>query len=86
MGAKDPLYGLNWAALVCPLLLPVSFLWDLVSYWSLLASYWLARGATTHEDKVRGVQDQVIIFYAFYESYLGGFKFFLMMIYSLYLL
>ena len=28
-----PLYGLNWAALVCPLLLPVSYLWDLVSYW-----------------------------------------------------
>ena len=62
MGNKDPLYGLNWAALVCPLLLPVSFLWDLVSYWSLLASYWMARGATTHEDKVRGVQEQVIIF------------------------
>ena len=60
MGAKDPLYGLNWAALVCPFLLPVSFLWDLVSYWSLLASYWLERGDTTHDDKVRDVQDQVI--------------------------
>ena len=55
-------FGLNWAALVCPLLLPVSFLWDLVSYWSLLASYWLARGALTHEDKLRDVQDQVSIF------------------------
>ena len=67
MGTQDApwrvnTYGLNWAALVCPLLLPVSFLWDLVSYWSLLASYWLARGATTHEDKVQDVQEQVIIF------------------------
>ena len=66
MGNKGPLYGLNWAALVCPLLLPVSFLWDLVSYWSLLASYWLARGALTHEDKLRDVQDQVIIFYFYF--------------------
>ena len=55
-------YRCAGVVLVCPLLLPVSFLWDLVSYWSLLASYWLARGATTHEDKVQDVQEQVIIF------------------------
>ena len=30
------LTGVNWAALVCPLLLPVSFLWDVVSYWALI--------------------------------------------------
>ena len=71
MGTQDApwrvnTFGLNWAALVCPLLLPVSFLWDLVSYWSLLASYWLARGALTHEDKLRDVQDQVIIFHDYF--------------------
>ena len=33
---STPLTGVNWAALVCPLLLPVSFLWDVVSYWALI--------------------------------------------------
>ena len=33
---STPRAGLNWAALVCPLLLPVSFLWDVVSYWALI--------------------------------------------------
>ena len=33
---STPRTGVNWAALVCPLLLPVSFLWDVVSYWALI--------------------------------------------------
>ena len=33
---STPRAGVNWAALVCPLLLPVSFLWDVVSYWALI--------------------------------------------------
>ena len=64
MGTQDapwrvPTFGLNWAALVCPFLLPVSFLWDVISYWSILISYWMSRGAGSHAEKVRGVQDQV---------------------------
>ena len=72
---STPLTGVNWAALVCPLLLPVSFLWDVVSYWALiirrvpynrgvvisahLRRWWLSQGAASHEEKVRQVQEQV---------------------------
>ena len=49
----------NWAALVCPFLLPISYIWDVVSYWSLVFKYWSSRGAQSHDDKVRRVQEQV---------------------------
>ena len=53
--------GFNWAAAVCPFLLPISFIWDLVSYWSVIFSYWLSSwsGANRHADKVKKVQEQV---------------------------
>ena len=52
-------FGLDWAAVVCPLLLPVSFFWDLFSYWRLLLRFWCSRGGNTHKENVRKVQEQV---------------------------
>ena len=54
---------LSWAVLVCPLLLPLSYLWDVFSYWRLVISYWLARISSSphkrHRAKVQAVQEQV---------------------------
>ena len=58
-GKKHILDGVNWAAFVCPFLLPVSYIWDLVSYWSIVFNYWKSSGSQSHEDKVKRVQDQV---------------------------
>ena len=52
-------FGLDWAAAVCPLLLPVSFIWDVFTYWRLVIRFWLMRGRNNHEDNVKKVQDQV---------------------------
>ena len=54
-----PAYGVNWAAWVTPFLLPVSYLWDVISYWSILIHFWLYSGAVSHSEKVRRVQEQV---------------------------
>lgn len=52
-------FGLDWAAVVCPLLLPISFFWDVFTYWRLLLRFWFSQGANAHQDNVRKVQDQV---------------------------
>jgi len=52
--------GVDWAAAVCPLLLPISFLWDTFSYWRLLLRFWSSQGATDHQKNVRKVQKQVL--------------------------
>ena len=52
---------IDWAVLVCPFLLPISFLWDALAYWRLRLSYWL-HGSTAHllhQAKVARVQEQV---------------------------
>ena len=51
----------DWAVLVCPFLLPLSFLWDMLAFWRLRISYWLqgTRALLLHRDKVAKVQDQV---------------------------
>ena len=51
--------GLNWAAWVTPFLLPLSYVWDLVSYWSILITFHRSRGLVSHGEKVRRVTDQV---------------------------
>ena len=48
-----------WPALVSPFLLPISFLWDVISYWSIIVKYYLTAVTQNHEAKVRKVQDQV---------------------------
>ena len=53
-------FGLDWAAVVCPLLLPVSFFWDLFTYWRLLLRFWCSQGANAHQQNVRKVQEQVL--------------------------
>jgi len=52
-------HQINWAAWVCPFLLPISFIWDLISYWSIVLKYWLSSGAVSHAQKVESVQEQV---------------------------
>ena len=51
--------GLNWAAWVTPFLLPLSYVWDLVSYWSILITFHRSRGLVSHGEKVVRVVDQV---------------------------
>jgi len=51
--------GVNWASIVCPFLLPLSFLWDLISLWQLKFRFWRCQGPATHKDRVRKVQEQV---------------------------
>jgi len=51
--------GVNWASLVCPLLLPLSFLWDTICLWQLKLRFWKSKGPSAHKDRVKNVQDQV---------------------------
>ena len=51
--------GVNWASLVCPFLLPLSFIWDMVCLWRLKIRFWRSKGLETHRDRVRNVQEQV---------------------------
>jgi len=53
------LMAINWASFVCPFLLPVSFIWDLLSLWNLKIRFWRSSGASTHRDRVNNVQEQV---------------------------
>ena len=56
---NKPAFGINWAAWVTPFLLPVSYIWDLASYWSITLHFWLSAGAESHAEKVVKVQEQV---------------------------
>ena len=49
----------NWAAVACPFLLPISYLWDVFSYWSLIFQYYFFAGTHNHDAKVKKVQEQV---------------------------
>jgi len=46
-------------AILPSLLLPVSFVWDVVSFWWIRIRYWLSNGWRDHDAKVRRVQAQV---------------------------
>ena len=50
---------IKWDVLVSPFLLPVSFLWDALSFWRLWINYWLSRPDQEHLAKVARVQAQV---------------------------
>ena len=50
---------IKWDVLVSPFLLPVSFLWDALSFWRLWINYWLPRPDQEHLAKVARVQAQV---------------------------
>ena len=56
---NKPAFGINWAAWVTPFLLPVSYIWDLVSFWSITLHFWMSSGAESHAEKVGRVQEQV---------------------------
>ncbi|XP_023349654.1 delta(24)-sterol reductase [Eurytemora carolleeae] len=51
--------GLDWAKYVCPILLPISFLYDSILYWLTLARYYTRHLHGTHEERVLKVQEQV---------------------------
>ena len=53
--------GFNYLAVACPFLLPISYIWDVVSYWRIIFKYWASSGsgAARHVDKVAMVQEQV---------------------------
>ena len=48
-----------WPALVSPFLLPISYIWDVLSYWSIIVKYYISAGEKNHEIKVKKVQEQV---------------------------
>ena len=50
---------IKWDVLVSPFLLPVSFLWDALSFWRLWINYWLSQPDQEHLAKVARVQAQV---------------------------
>ena len=50
---------IKWDVLVSPFLLPVSFLWDALSFWRLWINYWLSQPDQEHLAKVASVQAQV---------------------------
>ena len=50
---------IKWDVLVSPFLLPVSFLWDVLSFWRLWINYWLSQPDQEHLAKVARVQAQV---------------------------
>jgi len=51
--------GVDWAAIVCPFLLPISFLWDILTYWRLLVRFWFCKNNENHQKNVEKVQEQV---------------------------
>ena len=50
---------IGWAAYITPFLLPISFLWDLFSYWWLNIKFWCFLGENSHTNNVKKVQNQV---------------------------
>merc|ERR1712106_382924 len=54
---------MGWAAVVTVFVLPVSFVWDLVSFWRLQVNFWwrlyFGAGSGSHEERVSRVQKQV---------------------------
>jgi len=55
--------GLDWAAVVCPFLIPISLLWDYFILWRLKIRFWLHGGqgecSESHINKVERVKAQV---------------------------
>lgn len=51
---------IDWAKWVCPILLPISFIWDQIQYWSIIIGYYARFWGKSHEERVKSVQDQVI--------------------------
>ena len=49
----------SWDVLISPFLLPVSFLWDSLTFLRLWLHYWTSRPEEHHQARVARVQEQV---------------------------
>lgn len=64
MGLVEVLgYKVDWAVLVCPFLLPISVIWDLIVLWRIKIRFWISEATgqkvRLHQEKVQRVQEQV---------------------------